>query len=480
MAYQAVLALLVDGARADVLSRLVTAGELPTLQRHFADVGGLATATSVFPTVSGPAHLPLLAGVHPGTANLPGIRWAERPTARHGGFLGRTRSYMAPFRARKLERDVPPSVHTLFAHVANMADVNTWFVRDCPQRARRTRWSKPAAFLRALLTGNWQSSGEQAEVALLHALERGFTSVHAVFPAIDELGHRFGPLSDECYQAYRTFDRALSRILDALGRTGRAGQTLLVISSDHGQTSTHTHVDIERLIAKVYPRTVAYPSFWRFPLSAEAAVMVSGNSMANVYVRGDGGWHERPDFEKPGSRAQALFDSFLQHPAIEHVIFRAAAPGHYVVANRGGRRTLAIEADGPLARIATSHEGTDPLGYAPLPGLASADRLAELTADSEYPDALWQIIQFFRSGRAGDLIVNARHGFDLRARFEYQPHNGSHGGLHKDHILVPALVNGRWAKNRMRTVDLFPTILAALGLPVPPGLDGQPVPIEAC
>ena len=152
MGYQAVLALLVDGARADVLTRLVTAGELPTLKRHFADAGGLATATSVFPTVSGPAHLPLLAGVHPGTANLPGIRWAERPTAGRGSFLGRTRSYMAPFRALKLERDVPPSVRTLFAHVANMADVNTWFVRGCPNRARRTRWSKPVAFLRALLT----------------------------------------------------------------------------------------------------------------------------------------------------------------------------------------------------------------------------------------------------------------------------------------------------------------------------------------
>lgn len=480
MGYQAVLALLLDGARADVLTRLVTAGELPTLKRHFADAGGLATATSVFPTVSGPAHLPLLAGVHPGTANLPGIRWAERPTAGHGSFLGRTRSYMAPFRALKLERDVPPSVRTLFAHVDNMADVNTWFVRGCPNRARRTRWSKPVAFLRALLTRNWQSSGEQAEVALLRALERGFTSVHAVFPAIDELGHRFGPLSDDCYQAYRGFDRALGRILDALARAGRAGETLIVISSDHGQTATHTHVDIDNVIAKVYPRTVAYPQFWRFPLSAEAAVMVSGNSMANVYVRGDGGWHERPDFDKPGSRAQTLLHTFLEQPAIEHVIYRAAAPDHYVVANRGGRRIVARAANGQSARIATSYDGADPLGYHALPGIESADRLAELTADSEYPDALWQIVQFFRSDRAGDLIVNARHGFDLRARFEYQPHNGSHGGLHRDHMLVPALVNGHWARSRMRTVDLFPSILAALGLPVPPGIDGQAVAIEAC
>ncbi len=475
---KAVLALLVDGARADVLARLVAAGELPTIKRHFADAGGLATATSVFPTVSGPAHLPLLAGVHPGTANLPGIRWAERPT-RGTTFLGRTRSYMAPFRAFKLERDVPPRVRTLFAYVDNMADVNTWFVRGCPGRARRTRWSKPVAFLRALLSGNWQSSGQQAESALLRALARGFTSVHAVFPAIDELGHRFGPLSDECHEAYRAFDRALARIIDALARAGRADDTLLVITSDHGQTATHTHVDIDRIIAEIYPRTLAYPKLWRFPWSAEVAVMVSGNSMANVYVRGEGGWHERPDFSKAGSRARALLDHLVEHPAIDHVIFRGAAPGEYVVANRDGRRTVGLGPDGQPASLTTTCDGADPLAYGALPSTASADHLAELTADSEYPDALWQIVQFFRSDRAGDLVVNARNGFDLRARFEYQPHNGSHGGLHRDHMLVPALVNGRWAASRLRTVDLFPSILAALGLSPPPGLDGRVVPIEA-
>ena len=277
----------------------------------------------------------------------------------------------------------------------------------------------------------------------------------------------------------QAFDRALARIIDALARAGRADDTLLVITSDHGQTATHTHVDIDRIIAEIYPRTLAYPKLWRFPWSAEVAVMVSGNSMANVYVRGEGGWHERPDFSKAGSRARALLDHLVEHPAIDHVIFRGAAPGEYVVANRDGRRTVGLGPDGQPASLTTTCDGADPLAYGALPSTASADHLAELTADSEYPDALWQIVQFFRSDRAGDLVVNARNGFDLRARFEYQPHNGSHGGLHRDHMLVPALVNGRWAASRLRTVDLFPSILAALGLSPPPGLDGRVVPIEA-
>ena len=480
MQKKAVLALLVDGARADVLVRMAHAGELPTLQSHFIDRGGFAAATSVFPTVSGPAHLPLLAGVHPGSANLPGIRWAERPSGRRGWFFGRTRSYMAPLRAWKLERDVPAHITTLFAHVPAMADVNTWFVRGCPGSARLTRWSKPAAFARSLVTRNWHRSEDQAEKALLLALERGFTSVHAVFPAVDELGHRFGPLSEPSFEAYRRFDRALQRILDALARRKQLEETLIVISSDHGQTATHTHVDIDGLVARVYPRTVCYPKIWRYAFSAEAAVMVSGNSMANVYVQGPGGWHERPDFDAPSSRAAQLKACLLEHEAIEHVIYRGAAPGVFVVANReGALRMELVDGDGNTgSRVRLSHEGKDPLGFGDLPTLAGHKEIADWSADSEYPDAPWQIVRFFASRRAGDLVVCARHGFDLRASYEYQPHNGSHGGLHRDHMLVPALTNGRWAKGRMRTVDLFPSILSALGKPIPPGIDGEPVAID--
>jgi arylsulfatase A-like enzyme len=72
--------------------------------------------------------------------------------------------------------------------------------------------------------------------------------------------------------------------------------------------------------------------------------------------------------------------------------------------------------------------------------------------------------------------VCARAGFDLRSRFEYQPHNGSHGALERDHMLVPAAVNARFADDRpLSAVDLFPSILSALGLPVPAGLSGRSV-----
>jgi hypothetical protein len=486
--WDGVLAILADGARPDVMAALSAAGEMPVLRRLFADRGGFRTATGVFPTVSGPAHLPLLTGMHPGEANLPGIRWAERPTGRRGRFLGRTRSYMSLGRAWKLERDVPASVTTLFHHLPGIADVNTWFVRGCARRARMTRFSKAAAFVRSFVTSDWYASDLQAERAVRRAWDRGYRSAFAVFPAIDELGHRFGPTGDESREAYRRFDQCLGRLFDDLARRGRADRILVVITSDHGQTETHTHLDIDDLVRVVYPRTLAYPRLWRHLLSAEAAAMVSGNGMANVYVEGAGGWHERPHFDDGRSRAGELRDRLVEHPGIEHVIYRRGET-EYVVAGRAGRLVVTVGggsgdggggtgAGGSGAVLCLSSEGEDPLGYQNVPRRMAIGDVAALTAGTRFPDAPAQLVDFFRAGRAGDLVVCARSGYDLRSRYEYQPHRGSHGCLDREHVLVPAAVNARWTVDGVRAVDLFPTILSALGAPPAPGRSGRAIALE--
>jgi hypothetical protein len=500
VAWDGVLTILADGARPDVILALAAAGEMPSFKKHIIDRGGFRTAPGVFPTVSGPAHLPLLTGMHPGQANLPGIRWAERPTKARGSFLLRTRSYMSLGRAFRIERDIPPNVTTIFQHLPGVADVNTWFVRGCAARARMTRFSKAGAFLRSWTTSDWYSSDLQAERGVRRAWDRGYRSAFAVFPAIDELGHRFGPMCDASYEAYRRFDACLGRLVDELARRGRADRTLVAVSSDHGQTATHTHLDIDDLVRAVYPRTVAYPKIWRHLLSAQAAAMVSGNGMANLYIEGaNGDWRQRPDFDAPGSRAVELRDRLVAHPGIEHVIYRrAGTPGDtFVVASASGRLVVAVEPLGPDAQadqagdagstgtragsgvdlsdpwLTLTFDGGDPVGYGGVARRLRKSEVAAATAATGFPDLPAQLVDFFRARRAGDLVVCARQGFDLRSRFEYQPHLGSHGCLDREHILVPVGFNAELAEPSLRAVDVFPTILSALGAPPAPGRLGQ-------
>ncbi len=71
-------------------------------------------------------------------------------------------------------------------------------------------------------------------------------------------------------------------------------------------------------------------------------------------------------------------------------------------------------------------------------------------------------------------MVVSRSGSDLRRAFEWPEHHGTHGSLHRDHMLVPVICNRTGLDPRpARTTDLFPTALAWLELPPVEGIDGR-------
>ncbi|MEP7171453.1 MAG: hypothetical protein ABI855_18935, partial [Bacteroidota bacterium] len=64
------------------------------------------------------------------------------------------------------------------------------------------------------------------------------------------------------------------------------------------------------------------------------------------------------------------------------------------------------------------------------------------------------------SRKAGDIVISAREGYDLRNFWEYPEHIGSHGSLIKSHIHVPLIYNQKnWNTHPARTADIFDTIL---------------------
>ena len=279
---------------------------------------------------------------------------------------------MAPFRALKLERDVPPSVRTLFAHVANMADVNTWFVRGCPDRARRTRWSKPVAFLRALLTSNWQSSGDQAEVRPAASRSSGASRrCTPSFPPSTSLAIASVRCPTTATEAYRAFRSGpVGRIFDALARAGRADETLIVISSDHGQTATHTHVDID----EVDRQGLSAHRGLSQVLALSPVRRGRGHGVGQLDGQRLRAWRRRL------ARATRFRDAGLARAGAARARLRRAS-GHRARASTAAPSrattwspTVAGGEPWPWPStddrpdIATSHDGADPLGYARTAG----------------------------------------------------------------------------------------------------------------
>jgi hypothetical protein len=91
-----------------------------------------------------------------------------------------------------------------------------------------------------------------------------------------------------------------------------------------------------------------------------------------------------------------------------------------------------------------------------------------------------QALQLLRSGRAGDLVLSARRGCDLRSNdYEHPEHRGSHGSLDREHMLVPFAISAPVNRERLRTADAFPTILRLTGRAggyLPDGEDVAEVP----
>ncbi len=265
-----------------------------------------ATAVSCFPSTTGPAYFPFLAGCTPGRANIPGIRWFDRTRPTRSAFPHRgLRSYVGPD-ARKLATDT--RVTTLYARHA--WPVSSPIPKDLPKKGELSR---DLVWATAHFTHRWDHADRRTSWKLGRALEKDRPIVFAVFPSVDELGHTFGLASERPREALEEIDRQLAEKLE-----GFEGEILL--SADHGLTDTHTHLDLRSIVEEQEGTTIAFPLITkRLP---QAVVCESGNGMANVYLSGDEGWAHLPSVE----RCRALASQLLEIEGIDSVALRGDEP----------------------------------------------------------------------------------------------------------------------------------------------------------
>jgi hypothetical protein len=186
------------------------------------------------------------------------------------------------------------------------------------------------------------------------------------------------------------------------------------------------------------------------------------------------GRRERPWWPALTARWEPLAAALLARPSVD-LLLLPRSPHECEVRSAARGAALVRRATGP-AGDAYGYEpldGGDPLGLGGRASAMGADEAHACCADGDYPDGLVQIATLAGSARAGDLVLSAARGWDFRGRYEPIPHVSSHGALHREHMLVPLLTNRPPRHPPRRTTDVMPSALAALGLPVPDGLDGR-------
>jgi hypothetical protein len=192
----------------------------------------------------------------------------------------------------------------------------------------------------------------------------------------------------------------------------------------------------------------------------------------------------------PNMRAAQVYVRHPSHEAIEHiarsclieprvdlVMWKRTAPesGSYIVTGPRGRLEFWPSGSTRVATPANlpATSGRDAFGTAwswrgDLEVLQMS-KDGSTVESSEYPNAFERIAGVLDARNSGDVWVTARPGCEFQLEGG-KPHigGGSHGALHACDTLCPVIVAGARMRlpSAMRSVDIAPLCMEALGLPV--------------
>ena len=457
-----VLFYLLDGARPDMLNELIAQGKLPHLQQ-LVEEGTFQIATTCFPSTTGPAYLPFLTGQFPGTMNIPGIRWFDKQEFKRTRWNKMAmRSYCGP-EAGWFNTDMPADKATLFDLLGESYNLYNMITRNIPDTHDLGKKGKNWLYTRAHFLKRHHPVDIQGHERIMGLLKSGkdFDFLFAVFPSVDWDSHYHHIRDHRTIAAYQIADNSIGEVRAYLEKKGWWKNTLFMLTSDHGLTPSHTHFDLGDWMTKQGMKSVGYPIIWR--QNPKSAVMISGNSFGSVHLLNHDGDHVLQEKELVDHFSKERMDELLKKKAVDFITYRGNREGEYYVQNHQGKALISQHQETYAYRPIDA----DPLFLQNITVKGHRGAL-ESTFNSLYPDALVQISQLFKSRRAGDIVVSARNGYDLRDFWEYPEHKGSHGSLTKEHIHVPLIYNQKgWAEHAARTADIFPTILKWMDKPVP-------------
>ena len=452
-----VVFLLLDGARWDIFNQLLKQNYLPAIKEYVVNPGTLLKGVTCFPSTTGPAYLPYLCGLFPGTMNIPGVRWLDKKKFSKNHFAQKAiRSYMG-YDAFLFDQDVGNFL-TLFDFFDFSASLFS-----CISKGSKIRLAKKEKFLFYPLAHyfhNWDRINKivYREVKKwVKNTQEGF--LFAVISSIDAYSHLYSPFHDKTLKSYIFVDKLVERIVPYLK------DSLLILASDHGLSPTKKHLDLAGLINN-HKRCIYYPLI--FKPRPEAAEMVSGNGMSHLYFKNSRGWAERTFWEE--LKDEGIIKILVEQQAVDFVA-GLNKKGEIVVCKIDGESYIFCRQN----KFYYNFVGKDPLEYnKKFNGISSEESFLK-SLKTPYPDSLAQLTQLFKAKRCGDLVISAKEGFDLRAHWEIPEHHGTHGALVANQMFVPIALNININVNEkiIRTVDIFPTILKLCDKKIPENLDGK-------
>jgi hypothetical protein len=502
-----VLLVVIDAASPRVVAPAVQIGQLPNLKR-LAEAGEMhLESTTIFPSITPAATTSIITGCYPAEHGIAGASWfdtAREEIAYYGddfwviakeGFGSFVHDFLVRLNGERLtaptafelaeragRRSASLNYLVYRGPVTHQAKV-PWLLSLIPGVPRRETVDGPSLLClgdfvacHALRHKPLDKGGmlhrfgmdDEATAELLvelvaDGLLPDFTV--AYFADNDYRSHEVGP--HQALPVIERVDAALGAMFEAAGGLDRVlGDTAVIVTSDHG------HCDIladrERAVIELHH---VLDDFQQAklgkPWSDGDAIMICPNMRAaQIYVR------------QPSADAiERIAMTCLLEPRIDLAMWRVDDDRgtRYRVAGPLGRLEFWRDESGSGAATALDAFGMR-WGWSGDLETLQLGRSDGVLHSADYPNAFERITGALDARNSGELWITAQPGCEFEVPGgSAHVGGGSHGALHALDSMSPVIVAGasRRLPSAMRSVDLAPFCLEALGVPMRYGV-GDP------
>ncbi len=473
-----VIVFFVDGLREDFVRKLSSAGQLKNIKHYIIDRGCyIQNAVTCIPSITYAVTASMQTGKFPGHHQILGNKWFDRNT-------GKYQNYMFIRTYQQINNDLlSPTIFELLNDKFTVA-IQTACYRGATRPIDNWASSGINWFFNRIMTVDQLVAIRFELIAQCSKCAGRWPDyIFAYFPACDEIGHRFGSNSKQYIEAIKNVDKQIGRICNALEKNKLLDNYYLILISDHG----HVPVDKKRFwspsdfikrnlkipfVDNMFLENADFCAREKFLRNYRLVLVNGGYRRASLYIRCTDSWADLPKFDDivsftekyaPAFGSRDLLGTLSNIPAVALVAVRKNANSAYIITQTGKADIIRKIVNGKKYYAYKTITG-NPLKYPKklLDGTyKNADDWLIDTSESEFPDFVPQIVEFFDSPRAGDIVLFAARGWDFSSE-----NLGGHGSVIREDMIVPFIIAGPGIRKKTlktaRVVDLMPTVLDML------------------
>lgn len=423
------IVLLIDGISTSKFESFLNKGLLPNFQKLRKTGTYIPTSISSFPSVTGPAHIPIFTGKSPTFFGITGHNQFYRNFRYFDNYL---RNY-AGFNNQLSDSE------TIFDYYENSVAVGELVYKGATKAVRYDTAIWAWAFRNDCNTS-------QVLRRIKKEYQRGRDLIAAWFVNSDALQHMW-PRGKALLKMLQKIDRFLGEFEKL-----KDGNTKIVICSDHGMERSFKFFRLKKAFREL--GLLINKMKFNFDGGAFAQIYFK-QAHQDRFSRRKISYKSFRHYVLNPTNFYTMMQRLAESPALEFIILKEKSQV-YIFSAQG---VATVRQKNKQYRYEIL-EGQDPFGYAKdsvakklLGKWFSEQSTLELSQHTEYPDAIYQVYHLLKVRNAGDLIVTSAPHIS----FNRITPNGVHGGLRREQIVSPFLSSEKipHTPKYMRSTEIF-------------------------